>query len=142
MAMGKIQSHPQVHKLPFSYVIAEGSKTYLVPGINIKTVGTWRDVGKWPKRDLRSVSSRNDLIHFAFPNPHIVQYVLEGRDILTQLISKNEAEYEYGGCNIKHSAAVKGIAYYDLVINLFLYDYFNNINIENAEENGSSGSRV
>ena len=48
MVMGKVQNHPQVQKLPFSYVIAEGRETCLVPGINIRTVGTWRDVNKWP----------------------------------------------------------------------------------------------
>jgi len=135
MAMGKIQSHPQVHKLPFSYVIAEGNKTYLVPGINIKTVGTWRDVNKWPKRDLRPLSSRNDIINFAFPNPYIIQNVLEGKEILKKLIAENAPEYEYNGVFIKHTSAVKGIAFYDLIINLFLFEYFTNNKSENVEEN-------
>ena len=147
MAMGKIQSHPQVHKMPFSYVIADGSKTYLVPGINIKTVGTWRDVNKWPKRDLRTLSSRNDIINFTFPNPYIIQYVLEGRKELQGLIEEastdekkpylaseaTEQEYAYQGTIIKHSAAVRGIEYYDLIIRLFLHDHLTHNDITDAE---------
>jgi len=145
MAMGKIQTHPQVFKFPFSYVIAEGNKTYLVPGINIKTVGTWRDVSKWPKRDLRPLSSRNDIVNFAFPNPYIIQNVLEAREILQNLVkgqkSKEEirlaaeknVEYSYNGCVIKHSSAMQGIQYYDMVIRLFLFEYFSN-NKEELED--------
>ena len=148
MAMGKIQSHPQVHTMPFSYVIAEGNKTYLVPGINIKTVGTWRDVNKWRKRDLRPLSSRNDIINFAFPNPYILQNVLEGRKVLRGLIEEGsqvnqqvqeaasetgEKEYAYGGAVIKHSAAVRGIRYYDLIVRLFLYEYLTHNRVEDAD---------
>ncbi len=136
MVMGKVQTHPKARKLPFSYVIADGLKTYVVPGINIKTVGTWRDVGKWPKRDLRPLSARRDLVNCAFPNPYVIQNVLEGKELLHQLqdkFGKDAAVYEYQGCTIKHDALVKGLQYYDLVIRLFLYEYFSH---NNAEENG------
>lgn len=53
MVMGKVQTHPDASMLPFSYVIGEGRHTYVVPGINLCTVGTYRDVNKWPKRDAR-----------------------------------------------------------------------------------------
>ena len=141
MAMGKIQTHPQVHTMPFSYVIAEGNKTYLVPGININTVGTWRDINKWPKRDLRTLSSRNDIINFAFPNPYIVQYVIEGKKILEDLIRNSqepsthdnpEQEYEYNGTIIKHSSAVRGIRLYDMIIRLFLFEYCKNNSVSST----------
>jgi len=141
MVMGKIQSHPDVHKLPFSYVIADGSKTYVVPGINIKTVGTWRDVGKWPKRDLRPQSARRDLINFAFPNPYIIQYVLEGKELLLRLEQKqgkDMQEYEYHGCYIKRNALLNGIQYYDLILRLFLYDYFANAKTDWEEAQGGA----
>lgn len=139
MVMGKVQNHPQVQKLPFSYVIAEGRETNLVPGINIRTVGTWRDVGKWPKRDKRPLSSRNDIINFAFPNPYIVQSVLDGKSILEDLLKKNPEGTEtftYHGCKIKRTALLKGIQYYDLVLKLFLYRCFQNNTTETDESNG------
>ena len=139
MVMGKVQNHPQVQKLPFSYVIAEGRETCLVPGINIRTVGTWRDVGKWPKRDKRPLGSRNDIINFAFPNPYIVQSVLEGKSILEDLLKKHPEDTEvftYHGCKIKRAALLKGIQYYDLVLKLFLYRCFQNNTADTNESNG------
>lgn len=125
MVMGKLTIHPNLRKLPFSYIMAGTDCTYIVPGINIKTVGTWRDVGKWPKRDLRPRSSRRDLVNFAFPNPYIIQDVLEGKEILQRLIKSSQDEIlEYHGCLIRRNAAVKGISYYNMVIRLFLYEYF------------------
>ena len=140
MVMGKVQNHPQVQKLPFSYVIAEGRDTWLVPGINIRTVGTWRDVNKWPKRDARPLDSRNDIINFAFPNPYIIQSVLEGKSILEDLQKKtpeNTEVYTYHGCKIKRTALLKGIQYYDLVLKLFLYRCFQNNTAETTEADGS-----
>jgi len=139
MVMGKVQNHPQVQKLPFSYVIAEGRETALVPGINIRTVGTWRDVGKWPKRDKRPLSSRNDIINFAFPNPYIVQSVLDGKTILEDLLKKNPENTEvftYHGCKMKRASLLKGIQYYDLVLKLFLYRCFQNNTADTEESNG------
>ena len=139
MVMGKVQNHPQVQKLPFSYVIAEGRDTWLVPGINIRTVGTWRDVGKWPRRDKRPLSSRNDIINFAFPNPYIVQSVLEGKSILEDLLKKHPEDtdvFTYHGCKIKRAALLKGIQYYDLVLKLFLHRCFQHNTAETNESNG------
>ena len=139
MVMGKVQNHPQVQKLPFSYVIAEGRDTCLVPGINIRTVGTWRDVGKWPKRDKRPLGSRNDIINFAFPNPYIVQSVLEGKSILEDLLKKHPEDTEvftYHGCKIKRAALLKGIQYYDLVLKLFLHRCFQCNTTDTDESNG------
>ena len=139
MVMGKVQTHPEVQKLPFSYVIAEGRDTWLVPGINIRTVGTWRDIKKWAKRDVRPLSARNDLINFAFPNPHIIQAVMEGKEILQNLQRKHSGDtvvYEYKGCKIKHLSLIKGIQYYDIIIKLFLYHCFQSNTTDTNESNG------
>lgn len=139
MVMGKVQNHPQVQKLPFSYVIAEGRDTWLVPGINLRTVGTWRDVGKWPKRDKRPLSARTDLINYAFPNPYIIQSVLDGKALLEELLQQNPEStdvFTYGGCRIKRSALLKGIQYYELAIKLFLYHCFQDNTAETNETNG------
>lgn len=139
MVMGKVQSHPMVQKLPFSYVIAEGRDTWLVPGINIRTVGTWRDVHKWPKRDVRPLSARGDLVNFAFPNPFIIQSVLAGKEILENLKKKHPEDtevYEYNGCKIRQLALIKGIQYYDMIIKLFLHHCFQTNTAETDDANG------
>ena len=123
MVMGKVESHPDLSHLPFSYVIGKENKTVVVPGINIRTVGTWRDINKWPKRDKRAKSSRKDIINYTFPNPFIIQQVVEGKKLLKKLLENSTGEYlEFNGCTIKRNAAIRGIEYYDMAINLFAYN--------------------
>lgn len=124
MVMGKVASHPDTVNLPFSYIIADGNETYLAPGINIKTVGTWRDVGKWHKRDLRPEITKQDLINFDFPNPYVIQQVVKGKQILRQLVEEQGEStevYSYGNCLIKRTALLRGLKFYDLAIRLFIY---------------------
>ena len=121
MVMGKLTQHPRIQNLPFSYILA-GEKTYIVPGINIKTVGTWRDVGKWPKRDVRHEYGKRDLVNFDFPNPYIIQFVAAAIDLLDTLEAQqgtDAEEYSYEGCFIKRSALVKGRKYYQFAMRLF-----------------------
>ncbi len=122
MVMGKLSCHPRLSCLPFSYVIADGQKCNVVPGINLRTVGTWRDVNKWPKRDLRLPKSRTDIINFSFPDPCTIQKVLEGNEILKQLLDSDPSadEYTYQGCSIRRTAVLLGMKYYDLAILLFI----------------------
>lgn len=139
MVMGKVQTHPELTSLPFSYIIAEGSDTWVVPGINLRTVGTWRDINKWPKRDIRPLSAREDILNFTFPNPYIIQSVVKGKDILERLQQKHPATtevFEYHGCKIKRTSLLKGIQYYDLAIKLFLHHCFESNTCETAESNG------
>jgi len=125
MVMGKLTTHPRLQNLPFSYVLATGEKTYIVPGINLKTVGTWRDINKWPKRDGRPESARRDIIDFDFPNPYIIQFVIAGKEILQSLLEQqglDADEYRFEGCYIKYKALIDGIKYYDLALRLYTAD--------------------
>ena len=140
MVMGKVQTHPNTRHLPFSYIIAEGMTTHLIPGINLRTVGTWRDVGKWQKRDLRPLEFRRDLINCAFPNPYVIQSVLEGKEVLRNLQTKHGTDaqqYPYNGCVISNSALQKGL-HYDLAIRLFLYEYFQTTADDSLEPQGGT----
>lgn len=57
LVMGRHVNHADTSNLPFSYLIEQGNTTYLVPGVNLRSVGTIRDAQKWPKRDKRTRSS-------------------------------------------------------------------------------------
>lgn len=118
--MGKLTQHPDLSNLPFSYVLASQEKTYIVPGVNIKTVGTWRDINKWPKRDARKENARRDIISFDFPNPYIRQFARQGLALLSELkaTAGDVDEYFHEGCVITKSALEKGIDYYRLIIDL------------------------
>ena len=60
LVMGRHTTHPDTSSLPFSYLIESKGVTYLVPGVNLRSVGTIRDVQKWPKRDRRPEEGRLD----------------------------------------------------------------------------------
>ena len=121
MCMGKVQTHPDVVRLPFSYVIAEGMTTWLVPGCNLATVGTYRDIMKWPKRDKRPKSNRKSVVNTDWLSPFVMQSVVEGKALLAQITAEAEdTTVEYAGCRMRCSSAEKGIGYYDLAIRMFL----------------------
>ena len=123
MCMGKISSHPTLKNLPFSYVIGEGRDTYVVPGRNIGTVGLYRDVNKWPHRDMRSESSKKSIVNQDWLSPYAVHEIFEGRNLLLSLRDSNDVVqdvYDLKSFKIKSSAVEKGIKLYDMALKLFM----------------------
>lgn len=124
MVMGKVSNHPDLRQLPFSYVIGEAGQTVVVPGVNFTTLGTWRDIHKWKKRDLRLMHQRHDLIEYAFPNPHIICQVQAGKALLEQIEREqgvDQEEYDYNGCVISRKSLLRGMRYYDMAVRVFLH---------------------
>lgn len=121
MLMGKIQSHPDTTALPFSYLIAHDDATVLIPGRNFTTLGTYRDIEKWPKRDRRPKSGRQSLVQYDWLNPLVIGQCVEGRKVLEQLVAEHDDSKDsccYNGTKIKRSSLEKGIRYYDLAIRM------------------------
>ena len=109
--------------LPFSYLIESNDESILIPGINLRSVGTVRDAQKWVKRDTRHENHKTDIINFNLLSPFTIHKVDGGLKILKDLQSlsgKNSKEYNYAGMKIKASALVKGIDIYTMVIHKFL----------------------
>ena len=53
LIMGRHYKNIDSSSLPFSYLIESNDESILVPGINLRSVGTIRDAQKWPVRDMR-----------------------------------------------------------------------------------------
>lgn len=123
LIMGRHVSHPDTSELPFSYLIEQNNQTYLVPGVNLRSVGTIRDAQKWPKRDKRTDPYRFDHINFNLLSPYTIQKMLRGIEILRNL-QKNSGEtseeYTYRNTHIKSSSLKKGILLYTMAIHKFL----------------------
>lgn len=122
MVMGKIQTHPDTSLFPFSYVIGEGRKTNLIPGRNICTVGTYRDVMKWPKRDKRPESCKLSLITYDWLSPYVIERIKAGKQCLEEMLDDQGydlEEYEGNGFTISASALHHGIEYYDLALRMY-----------------------
>ena len=123
MCMGKITTHPDTSALPFSYVIGDGTDTYIVPARNIATVGTYRDAAKWPRRDMRPQGSRRSMVDTEWLNPSTMTKVVEAKVTLEALRDQKGARDVYetaDGSLIKRSALEKGISLYTLAIKLYL----------------------
>jgi hypothetical protein len=119
--LGQHYANPQTPDMPFSYLFEEDGKTFVVPGINLRTVGTVRDGEKWPKRDERKAPQKMDLIVFDVLSPYTVQKIIKGLDILLNLKPSSD-EAVYNGMHFRSSSLQKGIEYYTLAINKFLGD--------------------
>lgn len=123
MCMGKISGHPDTRRLPFSYIIGTGRDTILVPGKNIATVGLYRDISKWPRRDVRMESAKNTLINYDWLSPFTINEIMEGREELGRLLriqGEDAAVYEYEGCKMSGKSLRRGLRLYDMAVELFI----------------------
>jgi hypothetical protein len=129
--MGKHGGNFDTSDLPFSYLTVENEKTFLTPAMNLITVGTRRDSTKWPNRDRRKGKIKLDLIHFDLLNPFVMNKVLNGIDILTELYEKTPKEREvvnYNGVRIKRLMLKSCKKYYEMALHIFIGDQvFNQI---------------
>ncbi len=141
LVMGRHVNHADTSNLPFSYLIEQRNTTYLVPGVNLRSVGTIRDAQKWPKRDKRKDPNTLDHINYNLLSPYTIQKMFKGREILSELkrVSGETSEiYSYQSAKIKNSSLTSGISYYETAIHKFLGNSIikrlENINFANDAE--------
>jgi hypothetical protein len=94
-----------------------------VPGRNITTVGLYRDIKKWPKRDKRSKQSRKSIINFDWLSPFTVGEIMEGIKILKALreaSGDNVSTYNFHEYVINASSLRKGLKYYDIALRIYM----------------------
>ena len=123
LVMGRHVSHQDTSDLPFSYLIEQQSTTYIMPGANLKSVGTIRDAKKWPMRDARKDLERLDCVNCNLLSPYTIQKMLNGVAILEKLkhnFGELAETYDYQGGRIKRSSLEKGLQYYGYAIDKFL----------------------
>ncbi len=123
VCFGKLMNHPDMRCLPFAYLLAYGETMYIVPGRNITTVGLYRDIKKWPKRDRRAPSSRKSIINFDWLSPFTVGEIVQGKKILENLRlagGKNVSSYNFQEYIINASSLKKGIKYYDIALRIYM----------------------
>ncbi|MBP7098212.1 MAG: DUF4954 family protein [Prevotella sp.] len=123
VCFGKLMYHPDTRNLPFSYLIAYGDTMYLSPGRNITTVGLYRDIRKWPKRDVRAIGSQKSIVNFDWLSPFSVGEILEGKAILEKILDasgENATSYTYYNYVISANSLNKGIKYYDIALRIYM----------------------
>lgn len=123
LVMGRHVNNTDTSMLPFSYLIEQDNTTYLMPGVNLRSVGTIRDVKKWPERDHRKDPMKLDQINYNLLSPYTIDKMMKGRRLLTQLkeISGETTDiFSYKSTKIKNSSLIKGVEYYTMAIHKFM----------------------
>jgi carbonic anhydrase/acetyltransferase-like protein (isoleucine patch superfamily) len=123
LIMGRHYRNSDTSNMPFSYLIESKDESILVPGVNLKSVGTIRDAQKFPKRDKRKDPNKLDQINFNLLSPYTVQKMFKAIEILKGLqaaCGETSETYTYQSCRIKNSSLKKGLSIYDKAIRKFL----------------------
>lgn len=123
LIMGRHNQNSDTSDMPFSYLIEDNNETVLVPGINLRSVGTIRDAQKFPKRDRRKDPNKLDQINFNLLSPYTVQKMFKAVDILKGLqktCGEASSLYTYQNCQIRGVSLRRGLKLYDMAINKFL----------------------
>ncbi len=123
LVMGSHYRNIDTSGLPFSYLIESNNKSILVPGVNLRSVGTIRDTQKWPLRDRRKAPLKTDQLNFNLLSPYTVRKMVEGREILLRLRSeatKSTTYFSYNSMEITGTSLERGIELYQTGINKFL----------------------
>jgi carbonic anhydrase/acetyltransferase-like protein (isoleucine patch superfamily) len=123
VVLGRHKGNPDISNLPFSYLLENDGESSLLPGINLHSAGTIRDVQKWPKRDTRTDEKKLDSINFDFLSPYALSKAQKGIEILNGLLLTMDASASfvwYQNCKIKRSSIKKGIELYEMAIDQFI----------------------
>ncbi len=123
VCFGKLMHHPDTRNLPFSYLVSYNDIMCLSPGRNITTVGLYRDIQKWPKRDVRPKNSQKSIVNLDWLSPFSVGEIVKGKKILEDLRNasgEDVSSYNFHEYVIKASSLQKGIKYYDIALRIYM----------------------
>lgn len=122
LVVGRHYHNVDTTQFPFSYLTEVSYESQLIPGINLRSVGTIRDAQKWPKRDMRKDTKKLDQINYNLLSPFTVGKMMKGREILRNLLVENPGKpvISYARMSLKASAAERGIDLYQMGIDKFI----------------------
>ncbi len=123
LVMGRHYKNMDTSSLPFSYLIESNDESILVPGINLRSVGTIRDAQKWPVRDRRKDPELLDQVNFNLLSPYTIHKMIDGRNLLRKLKSVSgsvSSSYSYNNMIIRGPSLERGIELYQMGIDKFL----------------------
>ena len=122
LVVGRHYHNVDTTQFPFSYLTEASYESQLVPGINLRSVGTIRDAQKWPKRDMRKDSKRLDQINYNILSPFTVGKMINGRKLLKKLLTENPGQQKiyFDRMTMKAAGAERGISLYQMGIEKFI----------------------
>jgi hypothetical protein len=129
VVIGKHLTNLDIPALPFSYITEEAGQSWLMPAINLFSIGTVRDGAKWPKRDRRKAPVKRDRLSFDIFSPYTIEKMRQAKVFLENLYQETPREQEsllVGGARISRLMLRKGAKYYGLAIDRYLLGHLFN----------------
>lgn len=116
MVKGSHSRHHDTEAFPYSYLIEDGGRSMLMPGANLTSYGTRRDIEKWPSRDKRK--RRRDVINYQEYNPYITGAMVRAVNTIHALTEKSPSadEYMWERVVIRSSQLRRGLGLYNKAI--------------------------
>jgi hypothetical protein len=124
--MGKHKNKIDASDFPFSYLIAEGNNTTVIPALMLQSIGTYRDASKWKSRDIRT-DNPIDIISFDLLNPYTIGQILKG----LQKLMNNDYAFADKKISVKPSSIDRAIELYTMAVKLYIGDAVNKRITEN-----------
>lgn len=123
LVMGRHVDNVDTTDFPFSYMIENDNKTYIVPGRNLLSIGTIRDAKKWPARDKRPDGNKLDCVNYNLLSPFTVGKMevayrkLKG---LHEYLGGHDHVYAFNNLFIRPTSLKKGLKTYSWGIEKFI----------------------
>ena len=116
LVLGRHTQHHDTSAFPFSYLVEQDGRSALMPGANLTSYGTVRDIGKWPERDRRTV--KRDRINFEEDNPYLAGGMIDAVNTLNSLAEAHpDAEsYVHNHALIRSTQLQRGLKLYNKAI--------------------------
>ncbi len=116
MVKGHHSRHHDTLAFPFSYLINDGERSMLMPGANLVSYGTFRDIEKWQQRDKRTI--KRDAINFEEHNPYITAMMITAVNTIHTLRDgePNGEEYMWNRVVVKSAHLRRGLGLYNKAI--------------------------
>lgn len=111
MVLGRHTSHHDTKDFPFSYLIEDQGKSFLMPGANLRSCGTMRDMAKWPNRDKRSGAKR-DQVNFEAWNPYLGERMAQAISRCETLLEQEIDVYSVERVKIRRTMLRRGLELY------------------------------
>lgn len=112
VVLGRHSNHHDTSNFPYSFLIEEDGKSYLIPASNLTSYGTMRDISKWHNRDRRC-SKRRDIINFEQYNPYLGSKVAKAIELSRHMLSREGVDtYNYERVKIKSIMLRRGMRLY------------------------------
>ena len=119
--LGKHKNKINAEDFPFSYLTAEGMSSRILPGLSLKSFGTYRDVNKWKSRDTRTDEQKRDIVNFSFLSPYVIEQMKRGIKRLAEFLDTGEQRMEIlPNITINRKSAERGYDLYNMALDVYL----------------------